>query len=237
MSAFNGSGTFVVTGVGLPYVTATTISSTVANQLNTDLATGLSTTICKDGQTTPTANLPMGTFKHTGAGAASGTGQYLVYAQSAASLAGLTLTAALVYGGVTLSNSVTGTGSMVLASSPSITGLPLVGGVKTVYNANPNFNGGSGTDTGVSANAISQASGVTFMAYCSCQNAGGNGTYSAVYMVRVGASGNNINATRIALDAGSTGLGDYTFTAPGTTIVITPPGNVNTWVVMQQMTG
>lgn len=35
---------------------------------------------------------------------------------------GLTLSTALTYGGVTLSNSVTGTGSMVLAASPSITG-------------------------------------------------------------------------------------------------------------------
>lgn len=58
MSAYNGSGTFVVSGVGLPYVTGTTISSTVVNQLNTDLATGLSTAITKDGQTTTTASIP-----------------------------------------------------------------------------------------------------------------------------------------------------------------------------------
>src|SRR4051812_19417445 len=58
MSAYNGSGTFVITGTGLPYVTGTTISSTVVNQVNTDLATGLSTAICKDGQTTTTAIVP-----------------------------------------------------------------------------------------------------------------------------------------------------------------------------------
>jgi uncharacterized membrane protein len=58
MSAYNGSGTFVISGTGLPFVTATTISSTVANQLNTDLASGLSTAICKDGQTTTTAAIP-----------------------------------------------------------------------------------------------------------------------------------------------------------------------------------
>lgn len=74
MSAFNGSGTFVITGTGLPYVTGTTISSTVANQLNADLATGLSTTITKDGQTTPTANIPMGGFKITGLGQATASG-------------------------------------------------------------------------------------------------------------------------------------------------------------------
>lgn len=68
MSAFNGSGTFVISGSGLPYVTGTTISSTVGNQLNTDLATGLSTCITKDGQSVPTANIPMGGFKITGLG-------------------------------------------------------------------------------------------------------------------------------------------------------------------------
>lgn len=40
-------------------------------------ATGLSTAICKDGQTTPTANLPMGGFRHTGVGAGSSLTHYL----------------------------------------------------------------------------------------------------------------------------------------------------------------
>lgn len=80
MSAFNGSGTFVISGVGLPFVTGTTISSTVANQLNTDLAAGLSTAICKDGQTTVTANIPLNSFKLTGVGAATGANDALTYA-------------------------------------------------------------------------------------------------------------------------------------------------------------
>lgn len=58
MSAFNGAGTFVISGAGLPVVTGTTISSTVENQLNTDLATGLTTCITKDGQSTTTALIP-----------------------------------------------------------------------------------------------------------------------------------------------------------------------------------
>lgn len=138
MSAFNGSGTYVITGVGLPYVTNTTISSTVANQLNTDLASGLSTTICKDGQTTPTANLPMATFKHTGAGAASGTGQYLVYGQSAGSLAGLTLTAGLIGTSSTL------TGNSVAASFINTNGnfsLPQLSA--TTFTALPSVSTGS----------------------------------------------------------------------------------------------
>lgn len=82
MSAFNGAGTFVITGVGLPYVTGTTISSTVANQLNTDLATGLSNCVTKDGQTTPTANIPMGGFKITGIAAATTLGDALSYGRA-----------------------------------------------------------------------------------------------------------------------------------------------------------
>ncbi|MFZ9649326.1 MAG: beta strand repeat-containing protein [Fluviibacter sp.] len=68
MSSFNGSGTFQISGVGLPYTPSTTISSSVANQLNTDFATGLSTCITKDGQTTITANIPLSGFKITSLG-------------------------------------------------------------------------------------------------------------------------------------------------------------------------
>ncbi len=71
MSAFNGSGVFVISGAGLPYVSGTTISSSVANTLDSDLATGLSTCICKDGQSTPTANLTLGTYIWTNSGNAA----------------------------------------------------------------------------------------------------------------------------------------------------------------------
>ncbi len=66
--SFNGSGTFVINSSGQPVVANTVISSTVFNALTADLATGLSTCITKDGQTTPTANIPMGTFKFTNLG-------------------------------------------------------------------------------------------------------------------------------------------------------------------------
>jgi len=64
--SFNGSGTFVINSAGQPVVTGTVISSTAFNALTADLATGLSTTITKNGQSIPTANLPMGGFKLTG---------------------------------------------------------------------------------------------------------------------------------------------------------------------------
>jgi len=69
--SYNGSGTFVINSTGQPVVTGTVISSTAFNALTADLATGLSTALTKDGQTTPTANLPMGTFKFTGLGVGS----------------------------------------------------------------------------------------------------------------------------------------------------------------------
>jgi hypothetical protein len=64
--SFNGSGTFVINSTGQPVVTGTVISSTAFNALTADLATGLTTALTKDGQTTPTANIPMGNFKITG---------------------------------------------------------------------------------------------------------------------------------------------------------------------------
>ena len=69
--SFNGSGTFVINSSGQPVAANTVISSTVFNALTADPATGLSTCITKDGQTTPTANIPMGTFKFTNLGVGS----------------------------------------------------------------------------------------------------------------------------------------------------------------------
>jgi hypothetical protein len=69
--SYNGSGVFVINSTGQPVVTNTVISSTAFNALTADLATGLTTAMTKDGQTTATANIPMGTFKFTGLGAGS----------------------------------------------------------------------------------------------------------------------------------------------------------------------
>lgn len=48
----------MINTAGQPVVTGTTISSTAFNALTADLATGLSTAICKDGQTTTTGSVP-----------------------------------------------------------------------------------------------------------------------------------------------------------------------------------
>jgi len=67
--SYNGSGTFLINSAGQPVVPGTTITTTAFNALTADLASGLTTAITKDGQTVPTANIPMGGFKITGLGA------------------------------------------------------------------------------------------------------------------------------------------------------------------------
>jgi hypothetical protein len=64
--SYNGSGVFSINSAGQPVVTGTTISSSTFNALTADLATGLTTALTKDGQSTPTANINMGSFKITG---------------------------------------------------------------------------------------------------------------------------------------------------------------------------
>jgi len=81
--SFNGTGTFLINTSGQPVVTGTTITSTAFNALTTDLATGLSTTITKDGQTVVTNNIPLNTFKLTGVGAPTATNDALTYNQPA----------------------------------------------------------------------------------------------------------------------------------------------------------
>ena len=73
--ARNGSGTYSLPS-GNPVTTGTTISSTVQNNTMSDIATALTQSLAKDGQTTPTANLPMGGYKHTGAAAGSARTDY-----------------------------------------------------------------------------------------------------------------------------------------------------------------
>ena len=72
--SYNGSGVFNLPS-GNPVVTGTTISSTVHNNTMADVASGLSNALCKDGQSTPTANIKMGGFKFTGLAAGAGAGE------------------------------------------------------------------------------------------------------------------------------------------------------------------
>lgn len=71
--SFNGSGVFSINSAGQPVVDGTTITATAFNTFTADIATGLSTAICKDGQTTVTANIPFGGYKLTGIGLGTAT--------------------------------------------------------------------------------------------------------------------------------------------------------------------
>lgn len=66
----NGAGTFTNVS-GNPVVTGTTISSTVQNNTTSDYASAFTQSLASDGQTTPTANIPLGGFRITGVGAAT----------------------------------------------------------------------------------------------------------------------------------------------------------------------
>lgn len=78
--ARNGSGTYNLPA-GNPVVTGTAISSTWANNTLGDMATALTGSIASDGQTTPSANLPMGNFAHTGVANATNRTMYAAAGQ------------------------------------------------------------------------------------------------------------------------------------------------------------
>lgn len=110
---WNGSGSYVLPPAYSPEVNGTVIDAVRYNGLTTDVASGISNALAKDGQNVPTANLPMGGFKHTGAADANSSGQYLVYGQSTAAVLGgsLTLSAAaavFLQGGSTALNTLVG---------------------------------------------------------------------------------------------------------------------------------
>lgn len=79
--SFNGSGLFLIDSAGQPVVANTLIQSSVFNAFTADIATGLSNCMTKDGQTTATANIPMGGFVLTGLGAGSANGHSVRYEQ------------------------------------------------------------------------------------------------------------------------------------------------------------
>lgn len=72
--ARNGSGTYA--RVVSDYQPNADILSADMNSEMDDLGSEITNSIAKDGQTTPTANLPMGNFRHTSVGAASARTDY-----------------------------------------------------------------------------------------------------------------------------------------------------------------
>lgn len=77
--ARNGSGGY--TQPVANFVAGTVIDEGDVNTWLGDLGNEIANSIAKDGQTTPTANLPMGGFKHTGVADATARTQYATYGQ------------------------------------------------------------------------------------------------------------------------------------------------------------
>lgn len=93
--AFNGSGTYTLPA-GNPVVTGTTISSSTTNTTNSDIATALTNCVTRDGQSTPSANLPMNAKKLTGLAAGTSAGDSVRYEQVLL-LAGGTMSGAITF--------------------------------------------------------------------------------------------------------------------------------------------
>lgn len=70
MAGFDGSGGWDLPS-GFPVVTGTTISSTSENTMNSTVEQSFETCMTIDGQTVPTANIPLGGFRITNLGNAS----------------------------------------------------------------------------------------------------------------------------------------------------------------------
>lgn len=79
---WNGSGSYNLPPVYSPEVNGTVIDAVRWNGVTNDVAAGISNALAKDGQNTPTANLIMGGFKHTGAGEGAALGQYITFNQT-----------------------------------------------------------------------------------------------------------------------------------------------------------
>ena len=77
----NGSGGYSRITPGTPYVAGTTIDEGVVNDEMDDLGNEIAGSLAKDGQTTPTANLPMGGYKHTGVANGSARTHYAAVGQ------------------------------------------------------------------------------------------------------------------------------------------------------------
>ena len=115
--SYNGSGTFTINSTGQPVVAGTVITASAFNALTADLATGLTTAITKDGQTTTTAQIPF----------AQGLRSTLVTDSSSVSTGSI-----ITDGGVGIAKNLYVGGTLNVTGSTSLTN-PVINNIKMGY--------------------------------------------------------------------------------------------------------
>jgi len=95
---WTGTGQYVLPPAYTPEVNGTIIDAVRYNGTTSDVATGISTALAKDGQNVPTGNLPMGGFRHTGAGDGVAAGDYATLRQLSSASGGAVLSSFLQTG-------------------------------------------------------------------------------------------------------------------------------------------
>jgi len=132
--SYNGSGTFNINTTGQPVVAGTVISSSAFNSLTNDLATGLTTAITKDGQTTTTARITFAqgfTSSLTTDSSSTTTGSIITAGGVGIAKALFVGTTANVAGAVTLQSTLGVTGITTFSAQPIFTSLTASSAVAT----------------------------------------------------------------------------------------------------------
>lgn len=207
---FNGSGTYSApAGSWNPAQPGTTIDAAVWNALLLDLSqNGLTLCITRDGQSTPSANLPMAGYRHTGAGNAVAVADYATAGQVVKS----SLTTAGTAGGTADAL----TASLTISPGSYTTGLRF-----TVKAASSNTGAATININSLGAKSIVQPNGSTALTA---------GQIQANYILDLFYDGtsavllNPYSATASALDALGTG---FIGKASGTYVVRTLTGTAN----------
>ena len=217
--SYNGSGVFVINSTGQPVSANTLIEASVFNAFTADVATGLSTCLAKDGQSTVTANLPMAGYRLTGLGAGSAAGNSLRYEQLFSTSAVTLLGAMNWVKGADIASDATinltsATGNAVhITGTTTITAVTLGSGMwrmvifdgalTLTHSATANnLPGGSNITTAANDRALYWSDGTTV--YCAAYNKASGKATVAPAVGDVTGLGTGV-ATALAINVGSAG--------------------------------